>query len=554
MSALPLLMKEKGGTKMISADLLHNPFLLETEVLFNGRAPQMNSAVHKYDKRPFVDWVNEVPRILHDEMNGYGFDLLFTGTDLDFKLLKNAFQAAGVPEESVRVIRKGGLGAADEKMALVSQLVDWLRNNPNERLDFAKFSEKNPDLLDVSFPLIVLHGEPMREPFPMVSVETANDAKSLDGSDLTNTPILVFITRETAEGAYDDVEHLLARKDVCCAQLFFAIHPQLNEERVIRVLSDLGVERPQVVTAADDLAVTEYIKSHPVAEYVRNSICLLSAEAERIGAELRDAGKGVERSSARGEEEIGEYESEIALLKESDDRLANYSLPSAPRAFGESVNGLCELLSRWKVRKRRVEGETEAAVAADDLNRTVEQAIAALIKELDEAMEEARDRIDRELADAYTAAGIDAEYRHSVTRSAAHAQPDVPNIREELMLMSVVELVERKGDLFGFFAGKADEPEVEPATVFYMDAWRARVLDMVKPIVESLTSDRVHTLQSYHAEAVDDYRAHIASLVADRIAKKEEMFSRLSDAEKALQAENDWHAIFNDMLQTIKRG
>jgi hypothetical protein len=53
---------------MVSAELIHNPYLLTTIVRFNEREPKVNSAIEKYDGRPLVDWANAVPCTLHDEI------------------------------------------------------------------------------------------------------------------------------------------------------------------------------------------------------------------------------------------------------------------------------------------------------------------------------------------------------------------------------------------------------------------------------------------------------------------------------------------------------
>ena len=36
---------------MISAELQHNPYLLETDVKFNGQSPKINSQIEKYEKK-----------------------------------------------------------------------------------------------------------------------------------------------------------------------------------------------------------------------------------------------------------------------------------------------------------------------------------------------------------------------------------------------------------------------------------------------------------------------------------------------------------------------
>ena len=79
---------------MANVKLTHNPYLLETTVLFNGRPPRINSAIERYEKRPLVDWIGDIPGILYDEMNGYDFDLDFSGTEADFIRLQQAFSNA----------------------------------------------------------------------------------------------------------------------------------------------------------------------------------------------------------------------------------------------------------------------------------------------------------------------------------------------------------------------------------------------------------------------------------------------------------------------------
>ena len=81
---------------MVRAELIYNPYLLETEVRFNGNPPRINSLVEKYQDKKLQTWVNEIPSIFYDEMNGYDFELDFSGTELDFEELRRSFIQAGV--------------------------------------------------------------------------------------------------------------------------------------------------------------------------------------------------------------------------------------------------------------------------------------------------------------------------------------------------------------------------------------------------------------------------------------------------------------------------
>ena len=81
---------------MVKAELSYNPYTLETDIRFNGQPPRINSLVEKYQSETLQDWIKELPRIFHDEMNGYDFELEFSGTARDFDELKRAFMQAGV--------------------------------------------------------------------------------------------------------------------------------------------------------------------------------------------------------------------------------------------------------------------------------------------------------------------------------------------------------------------------------------------------------------------------------------------------------------------------
>ncbi|MDO5133161.1 MAG: hypothetical protein Q4D81_09295 [Eubacteriales bacterium] len=51
---------------MIKAELIHNPYLLSTEVRFNEQAPKINCQIEKYEKMPLKDWVDKAPGIFYD--------------------------------------------------------------------------------------------------------------------------------------------------------------------------------------------------------------------------------------------------------------------------------------------------------------------------------------------------------------------------------------------------------------------------------------------------------------------------------------------------------
>ena len=164
---------------MISAELSHNPYLLLTSVKFNGQAPRINSQIEKHEHQPLKDWVHLVPSIFYDEMNGYDFDFLFTGTSPDFEEVKLAFKLAGVAESDVRLIHKNEIEDADTKSQEVDELVNWLRENPNRKFNFSSFWNENLELFEGAYTYIVLGGPAPEKSDSHIEFETISNAKEL---------------------------------------------------------------------------------------------------------------------------------------------------------------------------------------------------------------------------------------------------------------------------------------------------------------------------------------------------------------------------------------
>ena len=178
---------------MITAELSHNPYLLETTVKFNGHAPRINSQIEKYEEITLKDWVEKVPKLFYDEMNGYDFDLAYSGTHADFVEVKKAFDKEGVSCEAVRLFLKNEIEDVDTKSAEIDELFGWLQSHPNRKFSKEKFFEESSDLLDRFYPYIILHGRHQGTDIPKVSIEEVDSTEELENTILVNTPVLLCI-------------------------------------------------------------------------------------------------------------------------------------------------------------------------------------------------------------------------------------------------------------------------------------------------------------------------------------------------------------------------
>ena len=139
---------------MVKAELSYNPYTLETDIRFNGQPPRINSLVEKYQSGILQDWIKDLPQIFHDEMNGYGFELEFSGTVRDFNELKRAFLQAGVSDEDVKLFHKRELEARDSKCERIKELLQWLEDNPNRNFNNEQFRKDNELLFDGAYSVV----------------------------------------------------------------------------------------------------------------------------------------------------------------------------------------------------------------------------------------------------------------------------------------------------------------------------------------------------------------------------------------------------------------
>lgn len=64
--------------------IVHNPYKVETQIAFDGKAPAENSQFIQYLNDRFQLWVGEIPRLLVKETNCTDLKIIFKGTKLDY--------------------------------------------------------------------------------------------------------------------------------------------------------------------------------------------------------------------------------------------------------------------------------------------------------------------------------------------------------------------------------------------------------------------------------------------------------------------------------------
>ena len=237
---------------MVKAELNYNPYLLETKITFNGREPKINSLVEKYRKNMLQDWIAKLPDIFYSEMNGWDFDLDFSSTKIDFDALQAAFDGVGATRESVRLFHKNELECVEKKSEEITALLEWFACNPSRKFAFDDFMKENGPLFDTDYSFVIVQGATSVLSIDEVTIENVPAISELAQAALENTPVLFYINEQNRREFRQNLTEILRRPDVKVQQLFFCVSPEMNRSQIERLIRDLGVAKPQIVSSPLD--------------------------------------------------------------------------------------------------------------------------------------------------------------------------------------------------------------------------------------------------------------------------------------------------------------
>lgn len=540
---------------MVNAELQHNPYLLETEVKFNGQEPKINSQIEKFENKLLADWVRDVPRMFYDEMNGYDFDLFFSGTEYDFQKLQQTFISLGVTPDQVRLIMRNELEDAEIKSNEIRDLMEWLRENRNRQFDFDDFCDANRSLLEETFSCIVIRG---KDEVPEDLTFTLENVKSVDeiaGTNLTYVPVVFVIEAETIQLFRNDLLALLGRKDVEQNQLFFCISPAMDKEYVVRFISDLGIEEPQIISQIDDGNVATYIKNYPMVAYVGEVIRVFEDEVNTLDNHLKEKNEQSAIENAEVYEQISELEDVIEKIKASDMRFVDLDNYSGGNRFNNLKTELEEMIRKWKSRKTKVVGDVEIDRNSTEYEQELARYLGEFYRKAIEHFGFEKERIEREFSEIYLRQPLDSEYKPEGLEVTIPDNVEVNGIKSVLLGLQE-ERYEEKTDFLDFFKAKSStEPkELVRVVTCYLEKWREKAIELVIPVVEQYISESQENLKGYYDELARKYHAKLSELHELKVNEKNGIASQLSEDERMLQADNDWLVVIKDQLLRIERG
>ena len=543
---------------MINAELSYNPYLMETNIRFNGQPPRINSLVEKYQNMSLQFWISRIPKIFYDEMNGYYFELDFTGTELDYEVLCNTFKKAGITNEIVPIVHKQCLEDRITKQNEMEKLLGWLEANPNNRFDYDAFRAENSELFDGGYSYIYLHGRGLDDAILKdmnVSVEHVEKVEELNNTDLNCTPILIYITDKTLPMLASELAYFKARKDVTEEQLFFSIGGTLDKMTIERVIRDLGIASPKVVETPANLAVRRYIEVYPITDYIRNSLNVLRLAANDIGEDLERDNEESIIKNREIHEKINSINNTLDNLGKAREFYREYP-DSVPGGYmTEMEEELLKKINDWRGKKIKINKFEEAVPAAGEFERDTKKLVLTYGNKIKTNMDEQLTGLRNDFETEYK----NIQYDDFEPETKLLELPEigiVESFAQKLLEFKEEKYVAAKEDLIGMFfkARQGDEKEMVLETTYYYKNWRDYVSELVKKVADAYEDKLKLIYKGYLTCLRDEYVQHIEMAIEQETLKRSEVESQLSEDEKLLRDDNLWLAKFNEQRVAIERG
>lgn len=542
---------------MVKAELSYNPYTLETEIKFNGQQPRINSLVEKYQSGILQNWVKDLPHIFHDEMNGYDFELEFSGTERDFDELKRAFMQAGVTEDEVKLFHKSELEGRDSKRLRIKELLKWLEDNPNRNFDNDQFRKDNEILFDGAYSVVSIQGKEADKPvieWAPVSIEIIKDYRELDNTDLTCTPIVINVDEEIIPSLQNILRYLFGRQDVVVQQIFFRIRDTLNKEIVNRMIKDLGIKKPLVIKSFDDESIKKYFEIYPVTDYIIDSIEMFTEKSEEVVSVIENEKEQGEKTNTAIDEQIQLKEEELQKLRETDGAITTKINIDKPAAFTNANNLLNNKISAWRKKKTKTTQKDEADKLCDEL-------MAELVKYTDDfmgtvefAVAGIKQMIDSRLLDIYKTSGSEDGFSAEKVELRDTEPIVIPEFKDKFMELHVEEQV-RKGNVGLFYIpSKNPEDDYEMQTAYYLQTWREHIFSILEPLTDEYMNNRLDALAEYNNQASEAYHDHLVQVIDSKIKEEDALSQQLSSEKKQLQQDGAWLNEYKQQLKQIARG
>jgi hypothetical protein len=536
---------------MVKVALHYNPYLQETTVEFNGRLPKINSPVEKHlrSSAPLHSWMHEIPAIFRNEMNGFGFELLFQGIAEDFASLQAVFKGY-----DVELIHQNELEDAWTKNEEVAALLRWLEEHPNRRFSNADFREENAAALEKSFPYIIVQGAAREKPFPGTEMEGVDSVDELRDTDLTDTPILFCVNGGNYAAFERSLRGFLERKDVAQEQLFFLFEDYPDRFRTERFLLDAGIAKPQVVQTHDDDTIKRYLMLYPVTDYIQKAILVFREAESELQTRLAADNEQSRITNRAVNEKLDDCNARLRQMQDAVKDIKERDKYRISEGFDAVKSDCLHTIQQWQKKKTKFIADdqasaSDAAAYAADLQKTSEGALETFKNALQECFVREGESVYHRLYNVYSEAYRSAEAAAPPVSYVSLDAFAAPAFERDLMTLFTEEWVD---PLFSFLQKSSKPKEKIRRMTYFCETWRAYVTKKLEPILIAAIQLCQQLMEQRERELAEGFIKKLQEHTAIAAQERRVLTGQLSADAAKLQVDNEWFAAFQTKLREIE--
>lgn len=544
---------------MVKVELKYNPYVLETKVYFNGQLPKINSQIEKFENKRLFVWSDKLLDILYSEMNGYDFDLDFSGTKADYEKIKYLIEKNHLNSE-IRLNFVNRLEEAAKKCRRFKEMITWLKRSSIEEFHFLEFWEINQEYMIENNLLYVLVDKKVAD----FSIEDLDlNVESIDSiSQLPENigfyPVLLVLDADKEAEFRQNLLALLQRKDLIADQIFILISENVNLAYYIRLINDLGLKQPQFIHSIDSPLIYDYFENYVRINFLFKALKILETQKDMTSSKLDQKFETMKQNNREIFEKISKLDKEIADIQLAIEQFENWHLVMYKNEFEKLYVQLNETIIHWKSRTKQIRNDSEAEKMMKELQGLTEKSLFEFKNAANRLFDDKLSELMNIFSRLYKDSNIqDSFYVHS-RNELIISKYEVKNFSEKLRALRQERLVPKE-DIFGIINRivKNEQNNIQElvSDISYdLDKFREIACNETLPIAQNLLIDIENRLQSLQLYIVDEYKTHLSTILNEKLLEKANEANQLSAAEKYLQDKKDWLIEFSGQLSEIERG
>ncbi len=541
----------------VKAELSYNPYTLETKAKFNGKEPHINCAIEKYKTKRLQEWINDVPKLFYDEMNGYDFNLEFTGTQLEFDELKQTFLAV---TSDVEILHVNKLGSREEKLNDINKLCFWLDNSKNPLFNYNDFIVEHENTFENKCHIYVFESNKDEdvnfgelnveiEYIDLLGIENEKHLNDLDDGEVEIIPFIIGI---------DGVEISRIQKLIIMlknkyanlkdSQLFFKLKNQSNKNGVLRVIKDFGIENPNIINVIHDDAIINFLYVFPISQN-RHDVCVeFKNKCNEIQEFLLEEKNKNEIDNSEKYSNIDELSQRIDKLQSAIKNMNNMGTFHISTGFQDKLKNTEKKITGYKKFTNTIVGEENAIKEAELFQQFIFKLLSELYTYMKEQFNILQFQMQMSFRNIYNKSDL------LCTDAIVDSKPQtidyqIPDIKDKLLTCFVEKTLDEKKT----FGKKIDNGKKVTIKEHYLSMWRNLVLNEVFDGINNYINQNADLLQEQKVTLIEKYEILIDKHVDELEKERNSVIDSLSEEAKNLERNIFWTDEFAAKIESIER-